>query len=694
MKLTLLLLLFSLSFSILAQEPTPLISAIRSNNMVQLKSLVAAGADVNEDDIDSNSPIEEAILFDRLEMVKFLVESGAKDYNSLTTAVSEKKIAITKYLIDQKFNLGESVVYAAENNDLPMVKLLVENGASVNFSQKRRAGLFRKYFVSPIDEAVSHNNLAMVELLVQSGVPLKAALESALSSGRNDIILPLSKNLDDKEWLLIEAFKRENDPIVATLISQGVAPNAEDKDGNSILLLAASQGNLTRVKKCVEEYKLYLLKKNNFGENALMIAAENGSLPVCSYLIDKGVLVDAQNNKGETALFYALKNDARSIFDYLVSKGAKVNHISLEGNSLLLKAAILGQGNTINYLISRGADIRRTNRSEKTAFYYIISDANSFTSNQSLQDAFIAAGADVNTRGSDGQTLLFKAIEDGTMERIQFLLAKGADANTQDDKGERPSCRKSEIIKLIIEKGADINATDSWDDTYICTAIKLNDLELAHFLVNRGIDVNKRCYFKEQAIVKAIKDENLPLVRFIAENGAELNALGYGSSNVMDYAQSEGNQEIITYLRSRGAMTKEERNKQYEAAMKLESEIKSALIAEDLDLVINLMGKEDVVILQEKVVQDIAYVAAKKGHSQMMNKLLSSAVDFTINFPVNNAGQTVLFIATIYNQDDLVMDLLAKGADSEHKDNNGKNAIDYASKKSTKKIYKKWAKND
>lgn len=694
MKLSILLLFFISTFSVLGQETSPLILAIRSNNLTQVKSLVAAGTDVNEEEFGVDSPLEEAIRNDRLEIVKFLVQSGARDHYSISRAVSEKKVAITNYLIEQKFSIGEAVVNAAENNDLAMVKLLVENGAKVNFSQKRRAGLFRKYYVSPIDEAISHDNLEMVELFIKHGVPLKEAIESALISGKNKIILALSKSLDDKQWLLIQAFSRENDLIVTTLINQGIPPNAEDENGNSMLLLAASQGNLIRVKKCVEDYKLYILKKNNFGENALMRAAESGSYQVCSYLLDKGITIDAQNNKGETALFYALKDDARSIFDFLVSKGAKINHITLDGNTILLKAAILGQGNTIDYLISEGANIHHTNKEGKTAFYYIVSNASAFSSNESLQDAFIAAGANINTPDGSGETLLFKEIERGTMERIQFLLSKGADANTQDHKGERPSCNKSEVIKLLIEKGADLNAIDDWDDTYLCTAIKQNDLELAHFLVNRGIDVNMRCYFKEQAIVKAIKEKNAPIVRFLAENGAELNALGYGSKTVMDYAQSEGDEEIIAYLRSRGAMTKEERNKQYEAAMKLESEIKAALISEDLEAIISLMSTQDVVILQEKVVQNIAYVAAKKGHSQMMNKLLSGAVDFNINAPINANGQTVLFIATMYNQDEMVMDLLAKGASSTQKDSNEKIALDYASKKSTKKIFNKWEKNN
>ena len=674
-------------------EQSPLIQAIKQSNLTEVKRLVANGAEINPRDHFNDSPLEVAIKKGNVQIVRYLLENGAEDRGGISDAVRTNNISLTKLLIEYNFHLGESIVYAAENNNLEMVKLLASKGAKVDFSQKRRKGLFRKYYVSPIGKAVYHNNLPMVNVLIKHGLPLETAVETALDYGKNDMILDLSKQLDNKGWLLIEAFKRSNTPIVTQLISQGVPPNSEDENGNTMLLIAASKGDLFYVKKCVEEYKLYLFKKNNSGENALMIAAGNGSLQVCTYLLQKGITIDAQNNLGETALFYALGNDSRSVFDHLVKQGADVNHKALNGNTLLIKAASGDLHNAMELLITSGADIHHKNKQGRTAFYYVVTNSHGYSaSKHGIQNSFIAAGADINTRGSNGETLLFKYVERGNLDRIVELVEQGADANTQDRNGERPSCSETEIIKFLIENGADINATDNWNNTYLCEAVKQNDLELAHFLVNKGIDVNKRCYFDEQAIIKAVKSENLPLVQFIAENGADLNALGYGRKNVMDYALEQENKEIISYLRTRGAMTKEERNEQYKASMKLERDIKTALVAEDLDAVIQLMAAQEVIILQEKVVQNIAYVAAKQGNTQMINKLLSDDVDFTIDTPVNATGQTVLFIAAIYGQNELIMDLLAKGADSELTDKNGRNASEFASKKSTKKIFKKWRK--
>ncbi|MFK7787364.1 MAG: ankyrin repeat domain-containing protein [Crocinitomicaceae bacterium] len=701
MQKTILIILLVLSATLtFSQEPpmslddskkTALMLAIEDNDLTKVKQLVENGADVNEHDFMLETPLKMAIRRKNLNMVEYLVEKGAKERLALEEAVRQDNIQLVKFLIEQDFNIRQSIVYAAENNNLAMVKLLASKGADVDFTQKRRKGLFRKSYVSPIGKAVSHNNLEMINVLIKHGVSRETAIHEALDYGKNEIVLSLSKDMEDKSWLLIEAFERSNDPIVKKLIAQGVPPNSIDNDGNSMLLIAASNGDLSKVQKCVEEYNLYVFKKNVAGENALMKAARKGSVQICSYLLEKGITVDAQNNKGETALFYALNDGSRSAFDFLVKNGADLNHKSLDGNTLLLKAAISDSPSSMMHLISLGADLKHENKLNKTAFYYVASNSDGFSSSGvEIQNTFLQSGADVNTKGKSGETLLFKSIEKGDLDRVKELVSMGADPNTQDRKGERPSCRESQIIKFLIEKGADINATDDWDDTYMCTAIKQKDLELAYYLVDKGIDVNKRCYFDEQAIIKAVKDENLTLVQFLAENGADVNSIGYFKQNVMDYAEKEGNEEIIAYLRSRGAMTKEEKNEQYKATMKLESDIKSALVAEDLQSIIALMSQHDVLILQEKVVQNIAYVAAKKGNSQMMNKLLSDDVDFDINSPVNANRQTVLFIATVYSQDELVMDLLAKGANLGHLDKNGNSAADFASKKSTKKIFKKW----
>jgi ankyrin repeat protein len=212
-------------------------------------------------------------------------------------------------------------------------------------------------------------------------------------------------------------------------------------------------------------------------------------------------------------------------------------------------------------------------------------------------------------------------------------------------------------------------------------------------LIDKGIEIDKHCYFDEQALVIAVKEKNLTLVSYLAENGADVNGTGYQTKKVLDYAIADGNPEIVDYLKRQGAITMLERNERYKATMKLESEIKSALVSEDLEKVIELMSTQEVLVIQNKVLQTIAYVAAKNGHIQLIDKLLSNDVDFEIDSPINRLGQTILFVATIYSQNELITHLLSKGTNTYLEDINGKIAENFASKKSTKKLFNQWHKN-
>ena len=685
------LIISSLStFAQAQEETTPIIEAVKANDLAKVKTLIAAGADVNERDESLTSVMEIAVQKGQLEMVKFLAESGAEDYYAVYRAVQEGNMPIINYLVENDFHIGEAIVLAVEADDLKLTTLLLEHGADAYTSQKRRTGLFNKHYVYPIVEAVYNDNLEMVELLIKHGITKKDAITAALNASKTDMVLTLSKDFEDKNWLLLEAFSRDNDTVVTAMFRKGVLPNVKSEEGNSLLLLAAMGNNLERVKKCVEQYKLFIHDTNLLGENALMKAAENGSVPICQYLLEKGISIEAQDNKGETALFYALSDDRREVFNLLVSKGANLEHTSYEGNSLLIKSAQKELEPMVNHLLSLGANIHHKNREERTAFYYLVSASGSYFNSDELENTFIAAGSPIDTKGVNGETLLFQAVENGQLERVQFLVEKGADANTTNEDGERPVCSDFPIIRYLLEHGADINGLDRMHNSFMCIAVEENDLEMAYYLVNHNIDVNQNCYFSEPPIINAVKEENLALVKFLAENGADVNAIGYFDRNVMDYAKEQNNQAVIDYLKTRGAMTKEERNAYYANAMQIESEIKSALISEDLDRIVTIMAAHEVVILQRKTVQNIAFVAAKKAHTPMINKLLSGDVDFEINSPVNEMQQTLLTIATIYSQDKLILDLLAKGANHTLLDLNNKRPADYATKKSTKDLYKNW----
>ena len=75
----------------------------------------------------------------------------------------------------------------------------------------------------------------------------------------------------------------------------------------------------------------------------------------------------------------------------------------------------------------------------------------------------IAAGTDVNAKGSGGITPLLAAAMEGQNHIAELLISKGADVNARDDKGMVPLhfaayMDRKKIVELLIANGADVNA--------------------------------------------------------------------------------------------------------------------------------------------------------------------------------------------------------------------------------------------
>ena len=113
---------------------------------------------------------------------------------------------------------------------------------------------------------------------------------------------------DTGDGALHMVVKRRDLQWVNYLLSRGANPNIEDRDGNTPLILAASQGFTDGVRTLIE-FKADVNYRNRAGETALIKAVQALNAPVVRQLLEAGAKPELTDHvTGYSAIDYAERN--------------------------------------------------------------------------------------------------------------------------------------------------------------------------------------------------------------------------------------------------------------------------------------------------------------------------------------------------------------------------------------------------
>ncbi|HEU4858508.1 MAG TPA: ankyrin repeat domain-containing protein [Chitinophagaceae bacterium] len=285
-------------------------TAVKNNDIKELKTLVDLGADPNSYDEDGDHLLMYAALYSSIDCMQLLIGKGCN--------------------VNAKNGLDETALMWAVH-DLEKMKLLIQHGADVN--TKARTGNTALLIAS-----VGHGKYDAVKLLLDKGADASALnnkkenalIRAALFGDTATISLLLGKGLlvdamtADSSTALLNATLNANKPVIFQLLEKGADPDKICSFGLTPLTGAVLFSDPESVKAILKRSKK--VNAQDAGGNTVLMYAgyrEHDNVEVIQALLEKGADVNIKAKDGATALSWASKKGNTATVALLKKVGAK-----------------------------------------------------------------------------------------------------------------------------------------------------------------------------------------------------------------------------------------------------------------------------------------------------------------------------------------------------------------------------------
>ncbi len=343
---------------------TPLLNACQNGNLDSVKLLHKKGIDLNAKFIwyvEVNecpggllftTPIVKAVNSKKLELVKYLVESGVQFNFSesgeqpLYNAVISQDYKIADYLIsrgaisDTIFALDyyDHYNYAVEKQDTVMLQYILKNGFKYHYVYDG---------VPPLAKAAKNGNLKFVKLIVEKVIVDLDNNEysKALCYATN---IEIAKYLIKKGGSLDFIFQYEGEGGCREFITP-LNNAVSTKDILFVEFLLKNGANINFLDSYNQQ-----METSCFVQNPLCIAVQNNDIEMVKFLVKKGVTINFYIKYiwGEfnNPLFGAIKNNNIEMVKFLIEHKSKLKFDTISAINVAMETKNQG---LINYIKSR-----------------------------------------------------------------------------------------------------------------------------------------------------------------------------------------------------------------------------------------------------------------------------------------------------------------------------------------------------
>ncbi len=264
---------------------------------------------------------------------------------------------------------------------------------------------------------------------------------------------------------LTQAVQFQDITETRALLAKGANANARE-GGRPLLGWAAQSGELGIVDALLQAGANPNVADEGIGHTPLMRAIDTQQSAIVRALLKAKADPNAKASNGRSCLMMAAASRKPEIVAALIEAGVNVKEVDAEGNSPALIAAQEGSPESLQILRAlgkAGANMNASNAAETPLLYAItqenaelvrtLLESGASPSAPASGDHFpleralhtpallillLAAKADPNMDLGDGETALYQAIQEGSVDAVKLLLEAGANSTTPLKNGSTP----------------------------------------------------------------------------------------------------------------------------------------------------------------------------------------------------------------------------------------------------------------
>ncbi|MDA8456844.1 ankyrin repeat domain-containing protein [Acidovorax sp. GBBC 3334] len=164
--------------------------------------------------------------------------------------------------------------------------------------------------------------------------------------------------------------------------------------------------------------------------------------------------------------------------------------------------------------------------------------------------ALIRRGFDPNTRSAKGEVGLTLALQQGSMQAFNALMAApGIKVETRNAKDESPlmiACLRGQVAaaRALIAKDADVNKTGWTPLHYAASGTTDRQLELAQMLIEQSAYIDAESPNGTTPLMMAVSYGRADVARFLLEQGADPTIKNQVGLTAADFARRAARQDM------------------------------------------------------------------------------------------------------------------------------------------------------